>query len=99
MAMIAKLSAETIHQIRNSKGRVVDVASRLGVSIATVSRYRPVRRKHLTDAEQDQIITEWLCGIPTKDTAGRFGIIRQTIHAVRQRSMAALLGEKANGPA
>lgn len=95
--MIAKLNPELIQQIKASTGRVVDVAAHLGVGITTVSRYRPVRRKHLSDAEQDQVITEWLSKIKTKDTAKRLGVTKQTIHAVRRRAMSALLKGNSNG--
>lgn len=87
-----KLSDELIAKIKASTGRVVDVAAQLGVSIRSVSHYRPVRRKHLTDAEKDQVVIEWLAGIPTKETAARLGINRLTIYKVRRRSMAALQG-------
>lgn len=95
--MSTKLPQDVIDQIKASTGRIVDVAARFGVSIHTVSKYRPVRRKHLSDAEHDQIIAEWLSGIPTKDTAARLGVTMQTVQNARRRAMAAINAEKSNG--
>lgn len=97
--MSTKLPQAVIDQIKASTGRIVDVAARFGVSIHAVSKYRPVRRKHLSDAENDQIIAEWLARIPTKDTAERLGVTIQTIQNARRRAMTSLCKEKSNGSA
>lgn len=97
--MSTKLPQSVIDQITASTGRIVDVAARLSVSIHAISKYRPVRRKHLSDAEHDQIIAEWLARIPTKDTAERLGVTTKTIQKARRRAMAAIIGEMPNGSA
>lgn len=97
--MSTKLPQAVIDQIKASTGRIVDVAARFGVGIHAVSKYRPVRRKHLSDAETDQIIAEWLARIPTKDTAERLGVTSKTIQKARRRAMAAIVGENRDGSA
>lgn len=94
--MIAKLFSETVQQIEASKRRVVAITARFGMRIATVSRHRPTKRKHLTDAEHDQIIAEWVAHIRPTDRVESLGVSISTIQNCRRRAMAALCKEKSN---
>jgi uncharacterized protein YjcR len=89
-----KLAPEIIEQIQTSPDRVIDIAARLGVSVASITRYRPTRRKHLSDLERDQIVMEWLSKVPTKETAKRLGVHVETIQKARRRATADLLKGK-----
>ena len=91
--MKPRLCVQKIDQIQSSTEPVRALADRLGISMATVCKYRPSRRRHVNDAETDQIILEWLAQIPTRDTA------IQTIQTARRRVMADLIREKSNGSA
>lgn len=89
--MAGKLTEEIKEAIKNDQGRIVDVAAKYGVSISTVSKLRPVRRKHVSDSETDAIWGEMLMKVPTRETAERYRISIETVHAVRKRAYAALL--------
>ena len=85
--MKTKLTAGIIEQIRSATGTVKQVAERFAVSVSTVSKYRPVRRSHLTEAEQDQVIQEWLSHVPTRDTCERLNVHRHTLYKIRRAAM------------
>lgn len=97
--MKGKLAPEIIDQIRASTGRLIEVAARFNVSTATITKYRPTTRGHLSDAERDQCVMEWLSHVPTRDTAARLGVHVETVQRARRRAMADLLREKSNGSA
>ena len=97
--MKPRLCVQKIDQIQSSTEPVRALADRLGISMATVCKYRPSRRRHVNDAETDQIILEWLAQIPTRDTATRLGVTIQTIQTARRRVMADLIREISNGSA
>lgn len=95
--MKPRLDDELIAQIRSSTEPVVELARRLSIGTSSISKYRPTRRKHLTEAEQDQVITEWLARIPTSETAVRLGVTKQTIQTARRRAMTDLIRGSSNG--
>jgi DNA-directed RNA polymerase specialized sigma24 family protein len=92
--MTPKLDSETITAIRTSRDGVCETARRLGVSVSTVSKYRPRRRKHLNHIERDAVFLEFLAGVPTAETARRYGICRETVQTIR-RAGAKLLDQRA----
>jgi hypothetical protein len=77
------LSRSTLEEITNSTEPFEVLSVRHGVSLSTLSRYQRRRRDHLTELERDQVVQEWLAGIPTRDTCERFDIHRQTVYRIR----------------
>jgi transposase-like protein len=83
--MKVKLAPKIIAEIRSSVEPVTILARRLGISNASVTKYRRVRRRHLSDAECDAIVAEFLSGIHATETCLRYGISRATVYRIRKR--------------
>lgn len=88
--MQKRLSNDLIQEIQASNETVKVLAKRLNVSTSTISKYRPVHRPHLNEAELDEVLADFLNRVPTLETAARLGVCRGTIYQAR-RAMAALL--------
>jgi hypothetical protein len=89
--MAVKLTPKIIAEIRSSTEPVGVLARRLGIGIASVTKYRRVRREHLSDVECDGIVAEYLSGIHATATCQRYGISRATLYRIRKRASRALL--------